>query len=44
MNRSIRKANTVRTHLLNKFRKENQFLNKVAYKRQRIFLLNLLTY
>ena len=35
MNRNVRKAIMVRTQLLNKFRKENSFINELAYKRQR---------
>ena len=35
INESVRKAVMVRTQLLNKFRKENPFINELAYKRQR---------
>ena len=37
MNKSVRKAVMVRTQLFNKFRKENSFINELAYKRQRNF-------
>ena len=37
MNKSVRKAIMVRTQLFNKFRKENSFINELAYKRQRNF-------
>ena len=42
MNKSIRKAIMVRTQLLNKFRKENSFINELAYKRQRNFCITLI--
>ena len=42
MNKSVRKAIMVRTQLLNKFRKENSFINKLAYKRQRHFCAKLI--
>ena len=35
MNKSVRKAIMVRTQLLNKFRKENSFVNELEYERQR---------
>ena len=37
MNKTVRKAIMDRTKLLNKFRKENSFINKLEYKRQRSF-------
>ena len=37
MNKGARKAIMNRTYLLNRFRKENSFINKLAYKRQRNF-------
>ena len=37
MNKSVRKAIMVRTQLLNEFRKENSFINELAYKKQRNF-------
>ena len=42
MNKTVRKVILVRAQLLNKFRTENSFINKLAYKRQRNFLLHLL--
>ena len=42
MNKSVRKAIMVRTQLLNKFRKENSFINELAYKRQRNFCTTLI--
>ena len=42
MNKSVRKAIMVRTQLLNKFRKENSFINELAYKRQRNFCTKLI--
>ena len=42
INKSVRKVILVRAQLLNKFRTENSFINKLAYKRQRNFLLHLL--
>ena len=42
MNKSVQKAIMVRTQLLNKFRKENPFINKLAYKRQRTFCTKLI--
>ena len=42
MNKSTRKAIMVRTRLLNKISKENSFLNKFAYKRQRSFCAKLI--
>ena len=42
MNKSVRKAVMVRTQLLNKFRKENSFINELAYKRQRNFCTKLI--
>ena len=41
MNKSVRKAIMVRTKLLNKFRKENSFINELEYKRQRNFCTTL---
>ena len=41
MKKSVRKAIVVRTQLLNKFRKENSFINELAYKRQRNFCTKL---
>ena len=40
MNKSVRK---VIIQLFNKFRKENSFINKLAYKKQCNFLLHLLS-
>ena len=37
MNKGVRKAIMNRTYLLNRFRKENSFINKLAYKRQHNF-------
>ena len=42
MNKSVRKAIMVRTKLLNKFRKENSFINELEYKRQRNFCTTLI--
>ena len=42
MNKSVRKAIMVQTRFLNKFRKENPFLNELAYKRQRNFCTKLI--
>ena len=42
MNKSVRKAIMVRTKLLNKFRKENSFINELEYKRQRSFFTTLI--
>ena len=42
MNKSVRKAIMVRTKLLNKFRKENSFINELGYKRQRNFCTTLI--
>ena len=42
MNKSVRKAIMVRTQLLNKFRKENSFINELEYKRQRNFCTKLI--
>ena len=42
MNKSVRKAIKVRTQLLNKFRKENSFINELACKRQRNFCTRLI--
>ena len=42
MNKNVRKAIMVRTQLLNKFRKENSFINELAYKRQRNFCTTLI--
>ena len=42
MNKSVRKAIMVRTQRLNKFRKENSFINGLAYKRQRNFCTTLI--
>ena len=42
MNKSVRKAIMVRTHFLNKFRKENSFINELTYKRQRNFYTKLI--
>ena len=42
MNKSVRKAIMVWTQLLNKFRKENSFINELAYKRQRNFCTKLI--
>ena len=41
MSKSVRKATMVQTKLLNKFRKENSFINELAYKRQRKFCTTL---
>ena len=41
-NKSVQKAIMVRTQLLNKFRKENPFINKLTYKRQRTFCTKLI--
>ena len=38
MNKSVRKAIMVSTQLLNKFRKENSFINESAYKKAMKFL------
>ena len=42
MNKSVRKAIMVRTQLLNKFRKENSFIDELAYKRQHNFCITLI--
>ena len=43
MNKGVRKAIMNRTYLLNRFRKENSFINKLAYKKgNAILVLNLL--
>ena len=42
MNKGVRKAIMVRTKLLNKFRKENSFINELEYKRQRNFRTTLI--
>ena len=42
MNKGVRKAIMVRTKLLNKFRKENSFINELEYKRQRNFCTTLI--
>ena len=42
MNKSVRKVIMVRTQLPNKFRKENPFINELAYKRQRNFCTKLI--
>ena len=42
MKKSIRKAFLVRTKPLNKFRKENSFINELEYKRQRNFCTTLI--
>ena len=42
MNKSVRKAIIVRTQLPNKFRKENSFINELAYRRQRNFCTTLI--
>ena len=42
MNKSVRKAIMVWTQLLNKFRKENSFINELAYKRQCNFCTKLI--
>ena len=42
MNKSVQKAIMVRTRLLNKFRKENSFLNELAYKRKHNFCAKLI--
>ena len=42
MNKSVRKAIMVRTELLNKFRKENSFINRLEYKSQRKFCTKLI--
>ena len=42
MNKSVRKAIMVWTKLLNKFRKENSFINELEYKRQRNFCTTLI--
>ena len=42
MNKSVRKAIMVRTQLPNKFRKENSFINELAYKRPRNFCTTLI--
>ena len=42
VNKSVRKAIMVQTQLLNKFRKENSFVNELAYKRQRNFCTTLI--
>ena len=36
MNKSVPKVIMVRTQIFNKFRKENSFINELAYKKQRI--------
>ena len=41
MNKGVRKAITIWTKLLNKFRKENSFINELEYKRQRNFFTTL---
>ena len=41
MNKSVRKAITIRTKLLNNFRKKNSFINELEYKRQRNFSTTL---
>ena len=42
MNKSVRKVIMVWTQLLDKFRKENSFINELAYKRQRNFCTKLI--
>ena len=42
MNKSVRKAVMVRTQLLNKFRKENPFINELAYNKERNFCTKLI--
>ena len=42
INKTVRKAIVVRTHLLNKFRKENWFINELTYKRQWNFCAKLI--
>ena len=42
MNKSVQKAIMIRTQLLNKFRKENSFINELGYKRQRNFCTTLI--
>ena len=42
MKKSIRKAFLVQKKLLNKFRKENSFINELEYKRQRNFCTTLI--
>ena len=42
MNKSVRTAIMVWTQRLNKFRKENSFINELAYKRQRNFCTKLI--
>ena len=42
MNKSVRKAIMIRTQLLNKFTKENSFINELVYKRQRSLCTTLI--
>ena len=42
INKSVRKAIMVRTQLLNKFGKENSFINELVYKRQHNFCTKLI--
>ena len=42
LNKSVRKAIMVRTHLFNKFRRKNSFINELAYKMQRKFCAKLI--
>ena len=42
MNKELRKAHMKRTRLLNKFRREKNTINEVAYKKQRNLCVNLL--
>ena len=41
-NKSVRKFIILRTQLFNKFRKENSFINELAYKRQSNFCTTLI--
>ena len=42
MNKGVRKTIMLWTNPLNKFRKENSFINELAYKRQRNFRAKLI--